>query len=149
MVRACCISKYLMSPYEAGYEGGQRWRRAVQFRRDVYADEREEIEKTDLPASDPFHPDPVDRLCAAWNAEGSYGYFVFEVVVSEPSGSSLVNSRQLDKVDGGTWCNGVVRIGFGLFSESKLLLECYGFEQQQRSSAQVASRSRNRTTVCK
>ena len=41
---------------------------------------------------------------------------LIEVVVSEPSGSSLVNRRQLDKVDGGTWCDGVVRIGFGLFS---------------------------------
>ena len=48
---------------------------------------------------------------------------LIEVVVSEPSGSSLVNGRQLDKVDGGTWCDGVVRIGFGLFSESKVLLE--------------------------
>ena len=47
---------------------------------------------------------------------------LIEVVVSEPSGSSLVNRRQLDKVDGGTWCDGVVRIGFGLFSESKVLL---------------------------
>ena len=45
------------------------------------------------------------------------------VVVSEPSGSSLVNRRQLDKVDGVTWCDGVVRIGFGRFSESKVLLE--------------------------
>ena len=26
--------------------------------------------------------------------------------------------------------------------------QCYGFEQQQRSSAQVASRSRNHTAVC-
>ena len=48
---------------------------------------------------------------------------LIEVVVSEPSGSSLVNRRQLDKVDGGTWCDGVVRIGFGLFSKSKVLLE--------------------------
>ena len=48
---------------------------------------------------------------------------LIEVVVSEPSGSSLVNRRQLDKVDGGTWCNSVARIGFGLFSESKVLLE--------------------------
>ena len=48
---------------------------------------------------------------------------LIEVVVSEPSGSSLVSRRQLDKVDGGTWCDGVVRIGFGLFSESKGLLE--------------------------
>ena len=46
-----------------------------------------------------------------------------EVVVSKPSRSSLVNRRQLDKVDGGAWCEGVVRIGFGLFSESKVLLE--------------------------
>ena len=29
-----------------------------------------------------------------------------------------------------------------------LCLRCYGFEQQQRSSAQVASRSCNRTAVC-
>ena len=43
---------------------------------------------------------------------------LIEVVVSEPSGSSLVNRRQLDKVDGGTSCDGVVRIGFRLFSES-------------------------------
>ena len=48
---------------------------------------------------------------------------LIEIVVSEPSGCSLVNRRQLDKVDGGTWCDGVVRIGFGLFSESKVLLE--------------------------
>ena len=46
---------------------------------------------------------------------------LIEVVVSELSGLSLVNRRQLDKVDGGTWCNSVVRIGFGLFSESKVL----------------------------
>ena len=48
---------------------------------------------------------------------------LIEVVVSEPSGCSLVNRRQLDKVHGGTWCDGVVRIGFGLFFESKVLLE--------------------------
>ena len=48
---------------------------------------------------------------------------LIEVVVPEPSGSSLVSQRQLDKVDGGTWCDGVVRIGFRLFSESKVLLE--------------------------
>ena len=61
LVRRLGTSKYLMSPFEAGYEDGQRWRRAVQFRRDVYTDEREEIEKTDSPASDPFHPDPLDH----------------------------------------------------------------------------------------
>ena len=46
LVRRLGTSKYLMSPFEAGYEGGRRWRRVVQFRRDVYTDEREEIEKT-------------------------------------------------------------------------------------------------------
>ena len=46
-----------------------------------------------------------------------------EVVVSDSSRSSLVNRRQLDKGDGGTWCDGVVRIGFGLFSESIVLLD--------------------------
>ena len=48
---------------------------------------------------------------------------LIEVVVSESSRSSLVNRRQLDKVDGGTWCDGVVRIGFGLFSKWIVLLE--------------------------
>ena len=48
---------------------------------------------------------------------------LIEVVVPEPSGSRAVDRRQLDKVDGGAWCDGVVRIGFNLFSESKVLLE--------------------------
>ena len=48
---------------------------------------------------------------------------LIEVVVPEPSRSSLVSRRQLDNIEGGTWCDGVVRIGFGLFSESKVLLE--------------------------
>ena len=48
---------------------------------------------------------------------------LIEVVVPEPSGSSLVDRRQLNKVDGGAWCDGVRRIGFDLFSESKVLLE--------------------------
>ena len=61
LIRRLGTSTYLMSPYEAGYQDGQRWRRAVKFRKDVYADEREEIEKTDSPASDPFHPDPLDH----------------------------------------------------------------------------------------
>ena len=51
---------------------------------------------------------------------------LIKAVVSEPSGSSLVNRRQLDKVDGGTWCDGVVRIGFCLFPELKVLLEPNG-----------------------
>ena len=46
-----------------------------------------------------------------------------EVVVPESSGSSLVDRRQLDKVDGRAWCDGVVRVGFDLFSESKVFLE--------------------------
>ena len=33
---------------------------------------------------------------------------LIEVMVSEPSGSSLVNRCHLDKDDGGTWCDGVV-----------------------------------------
>ena len=49
--------------------------------------------------------------------------FLIEVVVLESSRSSLVNRPRLDKVDGGTWCDGVVRIGFGLLSESIVLLE--------------------------
>ena len=49
--------------------------------------------------------------------------FLIEVVVSESSRSSLVNRRQLDKVDESTWSDGVVRIGFGLFSESIVLLD--------------------------
>ena len=61
LVRCLGTSTYLMSPFEAGYEDGQHWRRAVKFRRDVYTDEREEIEKNDSPASDPFHPDPLDH----------------------------------------------------------------------------------------
>ena len=49
--------------------------------------------------------------------------FPIEVVVSDLSRSSLVNRRQLDKVDGGTWCDGVVRIRSGRFSESIVLPE--------------------------
>ena len=49
--------------------------------------------------------------------------FLIEVVVSELSRSRLVNRRQLEKVDGGTWCDGVVRIRSGRFSELIVLLE--------------------------
>ena len=59
LTRRVDTSKYLMSPFEGGYEDGRRWRRAVKFRRDVYADEREEIQSNDSPASDPFQSDPV------------------------------------------------------------------------------------------
>ena len=60
LVQHMGTTKYLMSPFEGGYEDGRFWRRAVKFRRDVYADERQEIESNDSPASDLFHPDPVD-----------------------------------------------------------------------------------------
>ena len=46
-----------------------------------------------------------------------------EVVVPESSGSSLVDRRQLDKVDGGAWSDCVVRVRFDLFSDSKVFLE--------------------------
>ena len=69
LVRRMGTSKYLMSPFEAGYEGGQGWRRAVQFRRDVYADEQEEVEPADSPASDPFLLDPVHHRF--WLAESN------------------------------------------------------------------------------
>ena len=48
---------------------------------------------------------------------------LIEVVVPDLSRSSLVNRRQLDKVHGGTWWDGVVRIGSGRFSESIVLLD--------------------------
>ena len=54
--------KYLMSTFESGYEDGRRWCPAVKFRRDVFVDEREELESSNLPASDRFHPDPVNHL---------------------------------------------------------------------------------------
>ena len=48
--------------------------------------------------------------------------FLIEFVVSDLSRSSLVNRRQLDRVDGGTWCDRVVHIGSGRFSASIVLL---------------------------
>ena len=50
-----------MSTFESGYEEGRRWRWTFQFRRDVFANEQEELESSDSPASDPSHPDPVDH----------------------------------------------------------------------------------------
>ena len=52
--------KYLMSPCQGGYENGRYWRREVSLRRDVFVDEREELEPSGSPVSDPFQPDPVD-----------------------------------------------------------------------------------------
>ena len=65
----------------------------------------------------------VDVLLTGRVKASNSSDFLIEVVVSESSRSSLVNRRQLDKVDGGTWCDGVVGIGSGLFSESIVLLE--------------------------
>ena len=58
-----------MSPFESGYENGRYWRREVPLRRDVFVDEREELEASGSPSSDPFNPDPVDQgfLSADWN----------------------------------------------------------------------------------
>ena len=55
-------------------------------------------------------------------ASNSSDFFI-QVVALESSWSSLVDRRQLDKFDWGTWCDGVVRIWFGLFSDSIVLLE--------------------------
>ena len=65
----------------------------------------------------------VDVLLTGRVKASNSSDFLIEVVVSESSRSSLVNRRQLVKVDRGTWCDGVVRIGFGLFSKSIVLLK--------------------------
>ena len=65
----------------------------------------------------------VDVLLAGRVKASTSSDFLIEVVVSESSRSSLVKRRQLDMVDEGTWCDGVVRIGSGRFSESMVLLE--------------------------
>ena len=61
LVRRLGTWKHLMSTFERGYQDGRCWRPAVKYRRDVFADEREELESSVSPASDPFHPDPVDH----------------------------------------------------------------------------------------
>ena len=65
----------------------------------------------------------VDVLLTGRVKASKWSHFLIEVVLSESSTSGLVNRRQLDKVDGGTWCDGVVRIGSGLFSVSIVLLQ--------------------------
>ena len=65
----------------------------------------------------------VDILLTGRVKASNSSDFLIEVVVSESSRSSLVNRCQLDKVDKGTWCDGIVRVGFGLFSELIVLLE--------------------------
>ena len=74
LVRRIGTSKYLMSTFEGAYEDGRCLRRAVQFRGDVYADELEELQSSDSPASDLFHPEPVDCrfLPADWNVYRHY-----------------------------------------------------------------------------
>ena len=65
----------------------------------------------------------VDVLLTGPVKASNSSEFLIEVVVSQLSRSSLVNRRQLDKVDGGTCCDGAVRIGSGLFSKLIVLLE--------------------------
>ena len=65
----------------------------------------------------------VDVLLSGRVKASNSSDFIIEVVVSDSSRSSLVNRRQLDKVDGGTWCDGVVQIGSDRFSVSIVLLE--------------------------
>ena len=65
----------------------------------------------------------VDVLLTGRLKASNLSDFLIEVVVSDLSRSSVVNRRQLDKVDGGNWCDSVVRIGSGRFSESMVLLE--------------------------
>ena len=58
----------------------------------------------------------VDVLLTGRVKAANSSNFLIKVVVSDLSRSSLVNRRQLDKVHGGTWCDGVVRIRSGRFS---------------------------------
>ena len=65
----------------------------------------------------------VDVLLTGRVKASNSSNFLIEVVVSDLSRSSLVNRCQLYKVHGGTWCDGVVRIRSGRFSDSIVLLE--------------------------
>ena len=65
----------------------------------------------------------VDVLLTGRVKAGNSSNLSIEVVVSDMSRSSLVNRGQLDKDDGGTWCDGVVRLRSGRFSESIVVLE--------------------------
>ena len=65
----------------------------------------------------------VDVLLTGRVKASNSSDFLIKVVVSESSRSSLVNRRQLDKVDGSTWCDAVVRIGSGRFPEWIVLLK--------------------------
>ena len=58
----------------------------------------------------------VDVLLTGRVKAGNSSNFLIEVVVSGLSGCGLVNRRQLDKVDGGTWCDSVLCIRSGRFS---------------------------------
>ena len=50
-----------MFPFKSGYENGRYWRQEVFFRRDACVDEQEGLQSSGSPASDPFHPDPVNH----------------------------------------------------------------------------------------
>ena len=65
----------------------------------------------------------VDVLLTGRVKASNSSDFLIEGVVSDSSRFNLVNCPQLDKVEGGTWCDGVVRIRSGRFSESIVLLE--------------------------
>ena len=67
-----------------------------------------------------------------------------KVVVPESSGSSLVDRRQLDKVDGGARCDCVVRVRFDLFSDSKVFLELDRKVLCSMRSASIAFISKSR-----
>ena len=53
--------KCLMSPFQRRYENERYWCQEVPFQRDVFVDAWEELERSGSPASDPFHPDPVQQ----------------------------------------------------------------------------------------
>ena len=52
-------SRYMMPGTESGWRR-TRWTRSIEFRKDMYTDEAEELGRNDSPATDPFHPDPLD-----------------------------------------------------------------------------------------
>ena len=69
LTRHVGTSKYLMSLFEGGYTNGRCWRREVPFGTDVFVDKREELKSGGSPASDSFHPHPVENRFSSmdWN----------------------------------------------------------------------------------
>ena len=49
--------------------------------------------------------------------------FLVEVVVPDLPRASLVNCRQLDQIDGGTWCDRIVDVGTSQLSQSVIFLK--------------------------